>query len=59
MRKKIISLFALFSMLMGTGAQAQDYYVAHGANVNVSHATHYPKAVSIVGTQSPESVMSG
>lgn len=38
MRKKIISLLALFSMLMGTGAQAQDYYVAHGADVNVSHA---------------------
>ena len=59
MRKKIISLFALFSMLMGTGAQAQDYYVAHGANVNVSHGTHYPKAVSIVGTQSPEQVLNG
>ena len=59
MRKKIISLFALFSMLMGTGAQAQDYYVAHGANVNVSHGTHYPNAVSIVGTQSPEQVLNG
>lgn len=58
MRKKIISLIALFSTLFSTGAYAQsDYYVAHGADVNVSHATHYPKAVSIVGSQSPEQVL--
>lgn len=58
MRKKIISLIALFSTLFSTGAYAQsDYYVAHGANVNVSHGTHYPKAVSIVGSQSPEQVL--
>ena len=58
MRNKIISLLALFGTLFSTGAYAQsDYYVAHGANVNVSHATHYPKAVSIEGSQSPEQVL--
>jgi hypothetical protein len=45
-------------VLCGVQVMAQtDYYVAHGADVNVSHSTHYPKTISIVGTQSEEQVL--
>ena len=55
MKLKSILLSALSAMFFGIGASAQnDYYVVHGANVNVNHATHYPKSVGIVGTQSPQ-----
>lgn len=37
---------------MAANAQTEDYYVAHGADVNIAHGTHYPKSVGIVGTQS-------
>ena len=58
MRRKSV-LFSLLAAFWGSGAQAQtDYYVAHGADVNINHATHYPKTVSIVGTQTPEQVLS-
>ena len=46
-------------MLISMGASAQgDYYVKHGADVNVTHGTHYPKTVGIVGTQSPQQQLS-
>lgn len=53
MKNTALTLLLSFLTLWGTNAKAQtDYYVAHGADVNISHATHYPKTVSIVGTQS-------
>ena len=59
MNKKTV-IFSLLAALYGGGVQAQtDYYVAHGADVNINHATHYPKTVSVVGTQSPEQVLKG
>ena len=53
-------LLALMSFGFGTGVKAQsDYYVAHGADVKINHATHYPKSVSIVGTQSKRQELTG
>lgn len=51
--KKIISFL---SILLTTTVMswAQNYPVAHGANENITHGTHYPKTVSIRGTQTPE-----
>ena len=55
MKLKSILLSALSAMYFSIGASAQsDYYVVHGANVNVNHSTHYPKSVGIVGTQTPQ-----
>ena len=53
MRK--LSLFiALFVTMVTTKVMAQtNYYVSHGANVTISHETHYPKAINIYGTESP------
>lgn len=46
--------FSLFVTSLTASAQSTtDYYVEHGAGVNINHALHYPKTVSIVGTQSP------
>lgn len=55
MKKKATLLLALMALGFGSGLKAQgDYYVAHGADVNINHGTHYPKSVSIVGTQSED-----
>ena len=53
MKLKRFSFAALFTMLLCICANAQqsDYYVKHGADVKVTHSTHYPKAVGIYGTQ--------
>ena len=49
---------AMFTMLVCLVTNAQsDYYVAHGADVKITHGTHYPKAVGIVGTQSDREVL--
>ena len=50
------NLFCLFTAFLLTTAcgRAEDYPVAHGANEHITHSTHYPKSVSIKGTQSPE-----
>ena len=59
MKLKRILISALSALLFGMGASAQsDYYVVHGADVNVTHSTHYPKIVGIVGTQSPQQQLS-
>ncbi len=47
----------LFVLLWGFTANAQDYYVVNGADVNVTHATHYPIAVGIVGTHSAQQLV--
>ena len=52
------TIMAMFTMLICLVTNAQsDYYVAHGADVKITHGTHYPKAVGIVGTQSDREVL--
>ncbi len=36
-----------------------DYYVAHGADVNVTHIAHYPKSVGIMGTNASQQQLDG
>ena len=36
-----------------------DYYVAHGADVNVTHYAHYPKSVGIMGTNASQQQLDG
>ena len=52
MKRILVSLIILLTAA-GT-AWAQNYPVAHGANERITHGTHYPKTVSIQGTQSPQ-----
>ena len=52
MKKFIFSMFAMLAVSLT--AFAQDYPVKYGADVNVTHGTHYPKTISIKGTQSDE-----
>ena len=48
MKLKSILLSALSAILFCAGANAQtDYYVAHGADVKVNHAAHYPIMVGV------------
>ena len=48
MKLKSILLSALSAMLFCVNANAQsDYYVVHGANVNVTHSAHYPIMVGV------------
>lgn len=52
--KKFTSLF-LFLAILGLFVKAEaqgNYYVVHGADVNVTHSAHYPISVSIVGENS-------
>lgn len=46
--------FIAVMLLVAATAWAADYPVAHGANEQIAHATHYPKMVSVKGTQTPE-----
>ena len=55
MKIKSLILSALSALFICAGANAQsDYYVVHGADENVTHGTHYPIAVGIVGTHSAQ-----
>lgn len=55
MKFKSILLSALSAIFFSAAAYAQsDYYVVHGADENVTHGTHYPIAVGIVGTHSAQ-----
>ena len=48
MKLKSILLSALSAMFISMGASAQGgYYVKHGADVNVNHASHYPIMVGV------------
>ena len=58
MKLKSILLSALSAMFISMGASAQsDYYVKHGADVNVTHATHYPKAVGVANVRGDQQVL--
>ncbi len=58
MKLKSIFLSALSAMFISMGASAQsDYYVKHGADVNVTHATHYPKAVGVANVRGDQQVL--
>ncbi|MBO7231521.1 MAG: DUF4091 domain-containing protein [Bacteroidaceae bacterium] len=57
MKLKVPFLFMLFVLMLGFTAKAQDYKVVNGANVNVTHETHYPKSVGVVGTQTPQQLL--
>ncbi len=58
MKLKSLLLSVLAVLLVCVGANAQsDYYVVHGSNENVTHATHYPIAVGIVGTHSQQQLV--
>ena len=58
MKLKSILLSALSAMFISMGASAQsDYYVKHGADVNVTHNTHYPKAVGVANVRGDQQVL--
>ena len=58
MKLKSILFSALTAVLFCAGAQAQgDYYVKHGADVNVTHSTHYPKAVGVANVRGDQQVL--
>ncbi len=59
MKKFLVLSLMWLSLFVGRAVAQTDYYVAHGADVNVSHSAHYPKSVGIVGTQSEEQVLEG
>ena len=55
--RKISFLFALFMVaVLAVNAQT-DYYVVHGANENVTHSTHYPKAVGVANVRGDQQVL--
>jgi hypothetical protein len=58
MKIKSLILSALSALFVCAGSYAQsDYYVVHGADENVTHGTHYPIAVGIVGTHSAQQLV--
>ena len=52
------SLFCFLLMAMAFVARAQqsDYYVKYGADVNVTHGTHYPKLVGVSNVRGDQQV---
>ena len=46
----------LVAMVLTASAQA-DYYVEHGAGVNVAHNTHYPKAVGVANVRGDQQII--
>lgn len=57
--KKTLLGLSLLAAGMPVLARQSDYYVEHGADVNINHGIHYPQTVSIVGTQSPRQELTG
>ena len=58
MKLKSILFSVLTAVLFCAGASAQgDYYVKHGADVNVTHSTHYPKAVGVANVRGDQQVL--
>ena len=56
MKKITLLLLMLVTMAFTAGAQA-DYYVKHGSDVNVTHGTHYPKAVGVANVRGDQQVL--
>ena len=59
MKKFVLSLTLLMAVLLTARAQQSDYYVAHGADVKVTHATHYPKMVGVANVRGEEQKLDG
>lgn len=60
MKRIVLSFLVLSAMFFFADVKAQsDYYVVHGANENITHSTHYPVSVSIVGENSASQELSG
>ena len=60
MKLKSILLSALSAMFISMGASAQgDYYVKHGADVKVNHATHYPIMVGVSNVRGDQQKLTG
>ena len=58
----IRSLFCFLVMAMAFVANAQEqgnYYVKHGADVTVNHATHYPIMVGISNVRGDQQKLDG
>ena len=52
MKRHLIAMAVI--LLSVFAASAQEYPVTYGSEVSVTHAKHYPKTISIKGTQSQE-----
>lgn len=60
MKKFLFSLVCLLATASAAFAQEQgDYYVKHGADVNVTHATHYPQMVGVSNVRGEEQKLEG
>lgn len=60
MKRIVLSFLVLSAMFFFADVKAQsDYYVVHGANENITHSTHYPVSVSIVGENSASQQLLG
>ena len=58
MKFKSILFSALSAVMFCVSANAQsDYYVKNGADVNVTHAEHYPKAVGVANVRGDQQVL--
>ncbi|MBR5456132.1 MAG: DUF4091 domain-containing protein [Bacteroidaceae bacterium] len=55
--KKIALLFMLLVAMVFTAVAQADYYVVHGADENVTHGTHYPKAVGVANVRGDQQVL--
>ena len=54
-----LSFVMLLAVLSTARAQQGDYYVAYGADVNVTHGTHYPKMVGVANVRGEEQKLEG
>ena len=60
MRRLFLSFVMLLAVLSTAWAQEQgDYYVKYGADVNVTHGTHYPKMVGVANVRGEEQKLEG
>ena len=59
MKKFVMSLMLLMAVVLTARAQQGDYYVKYGADVNVTHGTHYPKAVGVANVRGEEQRLEG
>ena len=55
--KRLTFLMIMLVMSVFAAKSQSDYYVVHGAGEKISHATHYPIAVGVVGTHSSQQMV--